>query len=148
MEIAIRDFAVASSIRKKMGPLIATISSRRSASIRRRIVSRLLAVSLHHRWIPAGQGILSGNRADRWPVRRVQIGVLRLAVPPQVHLTLEGPAAEVAGERLEARVLPRVRDQVAALRERLAAHLTLVGLLACNRKGTEGAQRWPIKPFD
>lgn len=70
-------------------------------------------------------------------MRRVQIGVLSLAVPPQVDLALESSAAELAGERLEARVFPRVRDQVAALRERFAAYLTFMRFLACNRKETE-----------
>jgi len=57
--------------------------------------------------------------------------VLRLLVPPQVHFALEPFAALVAAERLEARVLAAVRDEVGALAERLAAHLALVGLLTC-----------------
>lgn len=48
-------------------------------------------------------------------MRRVEIGVLGFAVPPQINLPLEGTAAQFAGEGLETRVLPRMRDQVAAL---------------------------------
>lgn len=55
--------------------------------------------------------------------------VLRLFVPPQVHLPLETFGAQVAGERLVAGVFPAVRDEVGALAERLPAHLTLVRLL-------------------
>ncbi len=54
----------------------------------------------------------------------------------QVNLALEGPAAEVAWEGLVAGVLPRVRDEVAALWERLAAHDTLVRLLACSKQSS------------
>ena len=57
--------------------------------------------------------------------------MLGLAVTAKVNLALERPTAELAGERLEARVLARVRYQVAALREGLAADLTLVWFLAC-----------------
>ena len=42
---------------------------------------------------------------------------------------LEAPAAEVAGEWLEAGVLPAVRDEVGGLAERLPAHHALVRLL-------------------
>lgn len=63
---------------------------------------------------------------------RPQLRVLRLLVPPQVNLALEGASAQVARERLEARVLPRVRDQVGALGESFAAHGALVRLLAWN----------------
>lgn len=91
--------------------------------------------SLHHRRVAVGQRVLRRDRGDRRPLRGVQIRVLRLPVPSQVHLPLESSAAELAGERLEAGVLPRVRDQVTALRERLAAYLTLVRLLAWNRNG-------------
>lgn len=69
--------------------------------------------------------------------RLIEIGVLSLAVPPQVDLPLESSAAQLARERLETRVLSRMRDQVAALRERFAAYLTLVWLLACDRKQME-----------
>lgn len=57
--------------------------------------------------------------------------MLRLLVPPQVHLPLEAFAAHVAAERLVSRVLPAVRDEVGALAERLPTHLALVWLLAC-----------------
>lgn len=132
--------AVASSIRpdcliRGKELLIAPISNRRFVSIRRQIINHfLVAVSLHHRRISTGQGILSGNRANRRSMRRAYVGVLGLAVPPQIDLTLKSSAAEFAGEWLETRVLSRVRDQVAALRERFAAYLTFVRFLACNRK--------------
>jgi hypothetical protein len=45
----------------------------------------------------------------------IYLCVLCLFVAAQVNLALEGPAAEVAGEGLVAGVLPRVRDEVAAL---------------------------------
>ena len=48
--------------------------------------------------------------------------MLGLLVSPEVHLPLERLVAQFAGEWLVARVLPRVRDQVGALTERLAAH--------------------------
>lgn len=59
-------------------------------------------------------------------VGATEVRVLSLAVASQVDLALERPSAEFASERLEARVLARVRYQVAALREGLAAHLALV----------------------
>lgn len=58
--------------------------------------------------------------------------MLGLLVPPQVHLALEGSAAQVAGEGFEARVLAAVRDQVRGLTEGLPTHLALVRLLTCN----------------
>ena len=64
--------------------------------------------------------------------RRVELGVLALLVAAQVDLALEGAAAVVAGERLVAGVLARVRDQVRRLAERLAAHGALVRLLTCS----------------
>lgn len=90
--------------------------------------------SLHHRRIAVRQRVLAGDRADRRSLRRVQIGVLGLSMPSQVDLPLECPAAKLAGERFEARVLPRMRDQVTALWERFAAYLTLVRFLAWKRK--------------
>lgn len=59
--------------------------------------------------------------------------MLALAVPPQVHLSLEALAAQLTTERLEARVLAAVGDEVGALAEGLAAHLALVGLLTWGR---------------
>lgn len=61
-------------------------------------------------------------------MRGPEIGVLGLAVPPQIDLPLESSSAELASERLESRVFPRVRYQIATLGERLAAYLTLVRL--------------------
>lgn len=66
-------------------------------------------------------------------MRRAEIGVLSLAVPPQVDLPLESSSAQLACERLESRVLPRVRYQIATLRERLATYLTLVRLFTCDK---------------
>jgi hypothetical protein len=63
--------------------------------------------------------------------------VLGLFVPPQIHLPLEGSPAEVARERLEPSVLPRVGDEVRRLTERLAADGTLVRLFPCNKKRKE-----------
>ena len=55
-----------------------------------------------------------------------------LHVTPEVHLSLESPAALGAGEGLEAGVLAAVGDEVGALAERLAADGALVGLLSYN----------------
>ena len=65
---------------------------------------------------------------------RPHVAVLRLLVSPQVNLPLEGPAAEIAGERFVAGVLPGVSYQVAALTEGFPAHHTLVRLLSYNNK--------------
>ena len=56
--------------------------------------------------------------------------VLRLLVSPQIHLSLEAFAAEVAAERLVSRVFPAVCDEVGALAEGFATHLTFVRFLA------------------
>lgn len=70
--------------------------------------------------------------------QRLEDLVLRLEVAPEVDFALEALAAAALGarERLVARVLPRVSDQVAALTERLAAHTALVRLLACTNTRT------------
>lgn len=60
--------------------------------------------------------------------------MLGLLVSAEVHLTLEGSAAELTREGFEAGVLPAVGDQVRGLRERFPAHRTLVRLLSCNGK--------------
>lgn len=73
----------------------------------------------------------------RHRLRRPDISMLCLPVPPEVHLPLERAAAELASEGLEAGVLPGVGDEVGALAEGLAADLALVGLLACGQ-GEEG----------
>lgn len=65
--------------------------------------------------------------------------MLRLLVATQVHFPLEGAPAQVARERLEARVLPGVGDEVGRLAERLAAHLALVRLLPCNTETRRSA---------
>jgi len=57
-------------------------------------------------------------------------GVLRLSVPPEVDLALERLLAQAARERLEARVLSHVGDEVRGLAEGFAAHDTFVRLLA------------------
>lgn len=79
---------------------------------------------------------LVGGAASEWrglrgqSSQRPQLGMLGLLVAAQIHLALECPAAEVTSKGLETGVLARVRDQVGALAERLAAHLALVGFLA------------------
>ena len=62
----------------------------------------------------------------------VHVRVLGLLMAAQVDLALEGAPAQVAGERLEARVLPAVRDEVGRLAEGLPAHLAFVRLFTCN----------------
>lgn len=62
--------------------------------------------------------------------------MLTFPVPSQVDLPLEGLVAEAALKRLVAGVLAHVRDQVAALGERLAAHDALMRFLACNTKSS------------
>lgn len=64
--------------------------------------------------------------------------VLRLPVPPEVHLPLEALPTQVTAEGLEACVLAAVGDEVGALAEGLAAHLALVGLLTCRNRGGRG----------
>ena len=54
----------------------------------------------------------------------------------QVGLPLEGAAALVARERLEARVFATVCDEVGRLTEGLVAVATHVRLLACNTTTT------------
>lgn len=60
--------------------------------------------------------------------------VLRLLVSPQIHLSLETFAAEVAAERFVSGVFPAVRNEVGALAERLPAHLAFVWLFTWKRK--------------
>lgn len=57
--------------------------------------------------------------------------MLRLPVPPEIHLPLEALPTQVAAEGLETRVLSAVGNEVGALTERFAAHLAFVGLLTC-----------------
>ena len=59
--------------------------------------------------------------------------MLGLLVTAQVDLALKSAPTEVAGEGFVAGVLARVRDEVAALRERLAAHDALVRFLTCTQ---------------
>ena len=79
---------------------------------------------------------IKGSRVDRrtqagtWRQLLQRAGVLALPVSPQVHLPLEPLITEPASERLVARVLAHVCDQVAALRERLRTHDALVRLLS------------------
>ena len=68
---------------------------------------------------------------------RVELGVLALAVPPQVDFALESASAVVARERLVARVFARVRDQVRRLAERLTANGAFVRLFTFNLKKNE-----------
>lgn len=74
------------------------------------------------RW-PAVRHLLMDQRAD--------VRVLRLLVAPQVDLALECLVAQFAGKRFVAGVFARVRNQIGALAEGFAAHLALVGFLAC-----------------
>ena len=60
--------------------------------------------------------------------------MLRLPVPPEVHLPLEAFSAQVAAKGLEACVLAAVGDEVGALAEGLPAHLALVWLLTCGSR--------------
>lgn len=69
---------------------------------------------------PTGRCLALGG--DHGP----KLGVLSLLVPTQVYFPLERPSAEVAGERLEPRVLSRVGDQVRALRESFTADCALM----------------------
>lgn len=69
----------------------------------------------------------------RWRGRAVpalsELCVLGLLVSTEVDLPLKSPTAQVAGEGLVARVLPRVGDEVGALGESLPAHLAFVRFL-------------------
>lgn len=56
--------------------------------------------------------------------------MLGLFVSAQIDLSLERLVTQFAGERFVASVLARMRNQVGALAERLAAHLTFVGFFA------------------
>ena len=85
---------------------------------------------------PTGPAVPSLSPLSHWQPLSPDVRVLGLLVSPEVHLPLERLVAQFAGEWLVARVLPRVRDQVGALTERLAAHCALVGLLACRGDGT------------
>lgn len=75
--------------------------------------------------------------------------MLRLPVPPEVHLPLEALPAQVAAEGLEACVLAAVGDEVGALAEGLPAHLALVGLLTCggSRNGVRAICTRPAAPL-
>lgn len=61
--------------------------------------------------------------------RRVMLGV---DVTAQIHLPTKCAPAVLAGERLEACVLPRVGDEVGGLTEGLATVCAFVGFLAWN----------------
>ena len=71
--------------------------------------------------------------------------MLRLPVPPEVHLPLEAFSTQVAAEGLEACVLAAVSDEVGALAECLATHLALVGLLAYRDGRERGKHESMIK---
>lgn len=68
-----------------------------------------------------------------WHMLCPQISMLGFPMPSEVHLPLESASAQVAGEGLEAGVLPGVGDEVRALAERFAAHLAFVGFLTCGQ---------------
>lgn len=87
------------------------------------------------RWGDRTIGRRSGRRTGdvallggRWP------GMLALPVPAQVHLPLERFVAQAARERLVARVLAQVRDQVGWLAECFAAHHALVRFLTWGKR--------------
>lgn len=67
------------------------------------------------------------GRRQRSP-QGAQLRVLSLLVSAKIHLALECSSAKVAGEGLEASVLPRVRNQIRTLAESFSAHLTFVRL--------------------
>ena len=69
--------------------------------------------------------------------------VLALTVPSQVHFALEALGAQLTAERLEARVLPAVGDEVGTLAEGLPAHLALVWLLTCRAAETGSGSSGP-----
>lgn len=60
--------------------------------------------------------------------------MLSLSVPSKIDFPLERLVAEAALERFVACVLAHVRDQIAALGERLAADHAFVRFLAWNKK--------------
>lgn len=74
---------------------------------------------------------LQGAIIERW--RR---WMLTLPMPSQIDLPLKRLVAETALKWLVARVLAHMSDQVAALRERLAANDALVGFLTCNKSNS------------
>lgn len=55
--------------------------------------------------------------------------MLSFSMTSQIHLPLERLVAETTLERFVARVLAHVRDQIAALGERLATHHAFMRLL-------------------
>lgn len=55
--------------------------------------------------------------------------MLTFSMPSKIDLSLKGLVAEAALERLVARVLAHMSDQIAALRERFTAYHAFVGLL-------------------
>lgn len=67
-------------------------------------------------------------------VERRRRRMLTFPVPSQIDLSLECFVAQAALKRLIAGVLTHVRDQVAALGERLAANHALMRFLTCNTK--------------
>lgn len=81
--------------------------------------------------------LLLRRHLQRAIVERRRRRMLTLPVPPQIDLPLERLVAEAALKGLITRVLTHVRDQVAALRERFAAHHAFVRFLACNMKSRE-----------
>lgn len=77
----------------------------------------------------------------RWYLQRTIIErrcrrMLAFPVPTQIDLPLERFLAETALKRFVAGVFTHVRDQVAALGERLAAHDTFVRFFTCNTESS------------
>jgi hypothetical protein len=80
-----------------------------------------------------GRLLLARSRGRSHRRRRIELGVLAFAVPPQVNFALESPAAVVAGERLVAGVLPRVGNQVGRLAKGFPADGAFVRLFTCTQ---------------
>lgn len=91
-----------------------------------------------YRWrAPAVAARLLRRYLQRAIVERRRCRVLTFPVSSQVDLPLERLVAQAALKRLVTGVLTHVRDQVATLGERLAAHHALVRFLTCNTKSRE-----------
>lgn len=98
--------------------------------------SRSLGIWVCEAGLPPGDTILGQAGQELGAGTASLEVVLALAVPPQVHFTLEAFGAQLTAEGLEARVLPAVSDEVGALAESLPTHLALVWFLTCGVAST------------